>query len=128
MGHDTNTRMAPMGVRRDTEVARTGQAGGRPENFRDTLAQQNHEFHLQILETARSPRLFSICKNLTQAPLMAGSFHFYDDQQLRRSLGDHREIVTSIGSRMPNPPARPWHRTSGWPTSSCRPGHTSLTQ
>ena len=27
---------------------------------------------------------------------MAGSFHFYDDQQLRRSLGDHREIVTSI--------------------------------
>ena len=68
----------------------------RPEKFRDTLAQQNHEFHLQILETARSPRLFSICKNLTQAPLMSGSFHFYDDQQLRRSLGDHREIVTSI--------------------------------
>ena len=68
----------------------------RPEKFRDTLAQHNHEFHLQILETARSPRLFSICKNLTQAPLMSGSFHFYDDQQLRRSLSDHREIVTSI--------------------------------
>ena len=71
---------------------RTGPAREVP----DTLAQQNHEFHLQILETARSPRLFSICKNLTQAPLMSGSFHFYDDQQLRRSLGDHREIVTSI--------------------------------
>jgi len=68
----------------------------RPENYRDTLAQQNHQLHLQVLEAARSPRLFSICKSLTRAPLMAGSFHFYDDDQLRRSLGDHREIVTSI--------------------------------
>lgn len=68
----------------------------RPAGFRDTLAQQNYHLHLKILEVARSPRLFSICKNLTQAPLMSGSFHFYDDKQLRRSLSEHREIVTSI--------------------------------
>lgn len=68
----------------------------RPAGFRDTLAQQNYQLHLKILEIARSPRLFSICRNLTQAPLMAGSFHFYDDKQLRRSLSEHREIITSI--------------------------------
>ena len=68
----------------------------RPAGFRDTLAQQNYQLHLKLLEIARSPRLFGICKNLTQAPLMAGSFHFYDDDQLRRSLSEHREIVTSI--------------------------------
>lgn len=68
----------------------------RPAGFRDTLAQQNYQLHLKLLEIARSPRLFGICKNLTQAPLMAGSFHFYDDNQLRRSLSEHREILTSI--------------------------------
>lgn len=68
----------------------------RPSGFRDILAKQNNEFHLQVLQVARSPRLFSMCRVLARAPLMAGSFHFYDDDQLRRSLGDHRDIVQLI--------------------------------
>ena len=68
----------------------------REEGFRDVMANRNHEFHLGILEVARSPRLFNICKNLTMAPLMSGSFHAYDDPNLHRSLSDHRAILTSI--------------------------------
>jgi DNA-binding GntR family transcriptional regulator len=32
-------------------------------------------------------------------PLMAGSLHFCDDEQLRRSLSEHRGIVHSIRLR-----------------------------
>jgi len=68
----------------------------RNESFRDELAQQNHDFHLTILESSASPRLYNITSNLTQAPLLIGSFHFYNDHQLKRSLDEHRELVGAI--------------------------------
>jgi DNA-binding GntR family transcriptional regulator len=68
----------------------------RPDDFRDELARQNHDFHLTILESSASPRLYNITANLTRVPLMAGSFQFYDDRQLKRSLDEHRELVSAI--------------------------------
>jgi DNA-binding GntR family transcriptional regulator len=68
----------------------------RPDDFRDELAHQNHDFHLTILESSASPRLYNITANLTRAPLMVGSFQFYDDHQLKRSLNEHRELVGAI--------------------------------
>lgn len=68
----------------------------RRKNFRDELAQQNHEFHNAVLESSSSPRLYSITANLTRAPLMVGSFHFYNDHQLKRSLSEHRDLVGAI--------------------------------
>jgi len=68
----------------------------RAADFRDRMAHYNHEFHIGILQVARSPRLFNICKNLTLAPLMSGSFQAYDEHHLHRSLWDHRAILTSI--------------------------------
>jgi DNA-binding GntR family transcriptional regulator len=68
----------------------------RRKSFRDELARQNHEFHTAVLESSASPRLYSITANLTRAPLMVGSFHFYNDYQLRRSLGEHRDLVGAI--------------------------------
>lgn len=68
----------------------------RPANFREILAQRNHELHLTILRSAASPRLYGIAANLAQAPLMNGSFQLYGDHQLRRSLGEHRELAAAI--------------------------------
>jgi len=68
----------------------------RKKDFRDALAHQNHDFHTLILESAASPRLFHITANLTRAPLMVGSFQFYDDHQLKRSLDEHRALVSAI--------------------------------
>ena len=49
-----------------------------------------------MLESSASPRLYSITANLTSAPLMVGSFHFYNGHQLQRSLGGHRDLVGAI--------------------------------
>jgi DNA-binding GntR family transcriptional regulator len=68
----------------------------RRKNFRDELAHQNHDFHLAVLESSASPRLYNITANLTRAPLMVGSFQFYDDRQLKRSLDEHRDLVEAI--------------------------------
>jgi DNA-binding GntR family transcriptional regulator len=68
----------------------------RRRNFRDELAHQNHEFHNTVLESSSSPRLYSITANLTRAPLMVGSFHFYNDRQLKRSLSEHRDLVEAV--------------------------------
>ncbi|MGD6741397.1 GntR family transcriptional regulator [Streptomyces sp. BH106] len=70
----------------------------RGDRFRDELARQNHELHQLVLECAASPRLYNIAANLTRAPLMLGSFQFYDDLQLQRSLQDHRQLVTAIAA------------------------------
>lgn len=70
-------------------------AAKEPE-FRTHISELNHELHLLILEAAASPRLFTIAKDLVRAPLMMGSFQYYDDRQLRRSLDDHRIILDAI--------------------------------
>jgi DNA-binding GntR family transcriptional regulator len=68
----------------------------RRPDFRAELAHQNHTLHELLLQCAASPRLYNITANLTRAPLMLGSFQLYDDQQLRRSLQDHRQLITAI--------------------------------
>lgn len=67
--------------------------------YRAEIASLNHELHLLILEAAASPRLFNIAKDLAMAPLMSGSFQYYSDEELRRSLQDHRLILDALKHR-----------------------------
>jgi DNA-binding GntR family transcriptional regulator len=76
------------------EIARSQRNGYRAE-----IAELNHELHLLILESAASPRLFKIAKDLALAPLMSGSFQYYSPDELHRSLQDHRLIVDAISQR-----------------------------
>ncbi len=73
----------------------------RPDGYRTHISELNHEFHLLILESASAPRLYSIAKDLALAPIMVGSFQFYDDHQLERSLDDHRMILDAIDHHEP---------------------------
>lgn len=70
----------------------------RPSEYRVRIAELNHAFHLAFLEAAASPRLFNITKDLALAPMMSGSFHYYADDELARSLSEHRQIVDAIAS------------------------------
>lgn len=72
------------------------------DGFRAEIAELNHELHLLILESAASPRLFNIAKDLALAPLMSGSFQYYSPDELHRSLQDHRLIVDAITQRDEN--------------------------
>ncbi|WP_105030343.1 GntR family transcriptional regulator [Arthrobacter ruber] len=71
-------------------------AENQPEGFRAQIAELNHKLHLLILESAASPRLFNIAKDLALAPLMSGSFQYYSAEELGRSLQDHRLIIAAI--------------------------------
>lgn len=71
----------------------------RPGEYRTRIAELNHDFHLAFLEAASSPRLFNIAKDLALAPIMSGSFHYYSDDELARSLSEHRMIVEAISDR-----------------------------
>lgn len=71
----------------------------RAPDFREQLARQNHDLHITILECAASPRLYTITANLTRAPLMVGSFQFYSDEQLHRSLREHRDLIAAIDAQ-----------------------------
>lgn len=73
----------------------------RPDGYRTHISELNHEFHLLILQTASAPRLYAIAKDLALAPMMMGSFQFYDDRQLERSLDDHRMILDAIEHHEP---------------------------
>lgn len=73
----------------------------RPDGYRALVSELNHQFHLLILESASAPRLYSITKDLARAPMMMGSFQYYDDHQLQRSLDDHRMILDAIEHREP---------------------------
>jgi DNA-binding GntR family transcriptional regulator len=79
------------------EIARNQHDGYRAE-----IAELNHELHLLIFESAASPRLFNIAKDLALAPLMSGSFQYYAPDELNRSLQDHRLIVDAITQRDDN--------------------------
>jgi DNA-binding GntR family transcriptional regulator len=72
---------------------------GKHDGYRAEIAALNHELHLLLLEAAASPRLFNIAKDLAMAPLMSGSFQYYSDPELHRSLQDHRLIIDAIDKR-----------------------------
>ena len=74
-------------------------AANQADGYRAEIAELNHELHLLILESAASPRLFNIAKDLALAPLMSGSFQYYAPDELQRSLQDHRMIVDAITQR-----------------------------
>lgn len=74
-------------------------ARSQKDGYRSEIAELNHELHLLILESAASPRLFNIAKDLALAPLMSGSFQYYSPDELHRSLQDHRYIVDAITQR-----------------------------
>jgi DNA-binding GntR family transcriptional regulator len=68
----------------------------RRPGFRDELMRNNREFHLLVLRSAKSPRLYSIARALADASVALGTWFHYDSDDIARSLLHHREIVHAI--------------------------------
>jgi DNA-binding GntR family transcriptional regulator len=70
--------------------------------FRDHLQDiqdANHAFHNLVIEAAGSPRLMNFALTLTGMPMIVGTFHFYDQADMRGSVQHHREIIAAIKGR-----------------------------
>jgi DNA-binding GntR family transcriptional regulator len=71
-------------------------------SFHDNLPEiqrENHAFHNLILEASASPRLRSIATSLTDMPMIVGTFYFYTEVDMLRSIQHHRELIAAIEAR-----------------------------
>ncbi|HEY0832405.1 MAG TPA: GntR family transcriptional regulator [Azospirillum sp.] len=69
--------------------------GGRPDRL-DRIADLNDRFHKGLLSAAESRRLADLLASLVEMPLVLRTYHRYSEDELRRSLGHHREIVAAL--------------------------------
>jgi DNA-binding GntR family transcriptional regulator len=71
-------------------------------SFQDNLSEiqhENHAFHNAILEASGSPRLKAMAASLIEMPVIIGTFYFYSEADMQRSIQHHRELITAISSR-----------------------------
>jgi DNA-binding GntR family transcriptional regulator len=61
-----------------------------------TPAQCNDDFHAAVLAASRSTRLSTLLAAVSSAPLVRRVLHGYNDDDRRRSVLAHRDIVTAI--------------------------------
>lgn len=59
----------------------------------------NDAFHAAVLTAAGSARLSSLLAVITQAPLVARALREYSEDDLRRSVLAHRDILTAVRER-----------------------------
>lgn len=69
------------------------------DSQRQDLHDNNRHFHELILSAANSPRLFQIVKTLTQTSVTPGTFFYYSEDDLARSLRFHMDIHQAIADR-----------------------------
>jgi DNA-binding GntR family transcriptional regulator len=77
-------------------------AAGCHPNFRDNLLaiqEANHQFHTLIIEAAGSARLKGMAIKLAGMPMVVGTFYFYTDLDMVRSIQHHRDLTMAIETR-----------------------------
>ena len=62
----------------------------------DTLTELNSQFHDAILESAGNERVRSLLGALVQLPFVWRTYAHYTDDELRRSLAHHHELVNAL--------------------------------
>ncbi len=93
-------RRAPPSVVGDLE--RTQERYERSIEHGDPAAQRaacNDAFHAAVLAAAGSARLSGLLGVVTSAPLVARALREYDEDDLRRSVLAHRDVITAVRER-----------------------------
>lgn len=70
---------------------------GSPD-LRDELSPLNDRFHTVIIEASRNARLSPLLASVTSAPMILRTFRKYREEEIMRSMGHHREIVSALAS------------------------------
>lgn len=71
-------------------------AGGRSRDRFDRISELNNEFHATIVEAGGNRKLGGLIAGLVQIPLVHRTFRRYDAEDLARSMGHHRELITAL--------------------------------
>ncbi|EAU39999.1 transcriptional regulator, GntR family protein [Fulvimarina pelagi HTCC2506] len=96
------TRIRPGEIRQLTELCDAMEAVverslGLPE-LRDELTPLNDRFHTVITEAAGNARLTPVLASVTFAPMVLRTFRRYREEEVMRSMGHHRELVSALES------------------------------
>ena len=70
----------------------------RPDRVQQ-VQQLNNQFHHKLLEAAQSARVRAMVENLLDMPIIIGSFYFYGDDDMLRSVEHHRQIIAALRAR-----------------------------
>jgi len=74
-------------------------ASARTDQRVQRLQQANRAFHIRILDAANSHRLKSMVETMIDMPLITRSFDLYLEEDILRSVHQHRDIIHAIGRR-----------------------------
>jgi len=70
-----------------------------PEVINRDFAPANSEFHKIILDAAMSPRLSAMASLVVELPLILRTLSRYSDQDRRRSMAHHRELIEAFSAK-----------------------------
>ena len=65
----------------------------------ERVAQLNNEFHKLIVTAAANPRLETALASIVEMPLVMRTFVRYSQDELRRSMSQHLELVEALRAR-----------------------------
>ncbi|QPC99757.1 GntR family transcriptional regulator [Qipengyuania soli] len=65
----------------------------------DRFLERNREFHALILEMAGSRKLVSLLASVIEQPVVWRTAHHYGEEELRRSCGEHDELLAAFARR-----------------------------
>lgn len=68
----------------------------RGDAFLDVVAEINAEFHGKVTSIAASPMLEVLIANLSSVPVVKRAFRGYDEEDLMRSVIQHKDILRAI--------------------------------
>lgn len=67
--------------------------------FLDKVAEVNSDFHQLVIQMAGSPMLETLIGNLSSVPVVKRAFRGYDEEDLTRSLLQHKDLLHAIWQR-----------------------------
>lgn len=69
------------------------------EDAQDQIADRNRSFHRIILEIGGGPRLGDLLGTVVSIPVLLRTFRRYRDEELKRSMRHHRELIDAFEAR-----------------------------
>lgn len=90
IGADQIRKMEEWASRMEV-IARQHDAG-----FLDEIAACNQKFHALLIDSTKSEHIARLLSWLVQMPIVLRTFENYGDDDLRRSLAHHREIIEAL--------------------------------
>jgi DNA-binding GntR family transcriptional regulator len=96
-------RISPAQLARLERLAGEMEAQARREERYTRFAALNNDFHLTVLEAARSPRLASLLRPLVNIPIVLLKHYNWQPGRvdIARSNRDHRELIEALRARDP---------------------------